>query len=179
MSTQQPERSGWFLVALARRQHVINDEHLSESPAARAAKLLLHLFHSCPVLGYHIRVSQIQLKSCATPSLTQHEGQWQLPVGKLISGQVPQFLCLDILCCHEKPPLSSPQHRAALQQQTSPPQALGITLGSPPALGTHVSGCHKPLYPHRRKAGCDFQPTACAQDTALMRQQSSTRAGAW
>lgn len=59
---------------------MINDEHLSASPAARAAKPLLHTFHSCPALGHGIRVGQIQLKSCGTPlDHARHEGQQWLP----------------------------------------------------------------------------------------------------
>lgn len=80
VSLQEPDCSGRCLAALARRQHVINDEHLSASPAARAAKPLLHTFHSCPALGHGIRVGQIQLKSCGTPlDHARHEGQQWLP----------------------------------------------------------------------------------------------------
>lgn len=44
-----------------------------------------------------------------------------------------------------------------------------------PPLRTRLPGCHKPLFPRSGKAGCDFQPTTHAQDTAPLQQQSSRR----
>lgn len=79
---------------------------------------------------------------------------------------------------------------SSLQQRVSPPRAptaqlsaaasvtstgTGDRIRFTPPLRTRLPGCHKPLFRCSGKAGCDFQPTTHAQDTAPLQQQSSRR----
>lgn len=150
-------------------------------------------YGSCPALGHprvlqnsatiHRRLSWAEPRGPGCPAMSV-TGR-----GGLGSSLRPQPHHLALLCSSAglcasqrlslavhggKAPAVQPSAWSISAAASSTSISTGNRTGFTPHLRTHLPGCHKPLFRRSSKAGCDFQPTTHAQDTAPLQQQSGT-----